>query len=148
MQNILCAAFFLLYSTGSLAAALPSHFGDTIGSALDCHNQVTAKFLNKYMKRFLGQPEFVDGGANWWRVDSTLYGASVKYVFVGVTQDFIGATFMDPPIDLIKKLEKLSGEKYTLKKADVWENGAGRIIKYNDRSTPSKMFCLGAPSNL
>lgn len=145
MSNLIWLS--LLFS--GLAFAAPSHFSTVIGSALVCNDQVNADYFNGYMKRFFGAPAFMAGGANWWKVNESLFNSSSEYVFVGVDQDFIGATFKDSPDKLITNVKGVTGIEYKQMGAERWVAPTyGVLIKYYDKKTPSKMFCIGSPSNI
>jgi hypothetical protein len=147
---VIAGVLGLLFVCGYACAAktAPSDFSTVIGHALVCQDQVESGYMRQYMSKHFGKPEFVSGGASWWRVDNFLYGASVKYVFVGDGMNFLGATLMDPPESLIKKIAKETGIAYTPKGAGHWVGNGGHLLKFNDRATPSKMYCLGWPGSL
>lgn len=131
---------------GGMAFASPSHFSIVIGSALVCRDQVSADYFNEYMQKFFGKPAFSSGGANWWKVDEQLFNSDVQYIIVGLAQDFIGATFKDNPDKLIAKVRDYFGMDFKLMSAEKWVSPtAGVIIRYYDKTTPSKMYCMGSP---
>ena len=135
----------LLLASG-MAFAAPSHFSVVIGSALVCKDQVSADYFNEYMQKFFGKPAFAAGGANWWKVDEQLFNADVQYIIVGLGQDFIGATFKDNPDKLIAKLRDYMGMDFKQMETEKWVSPtAGVIIRYYDKTTPSKMYCMGSP---
>jgi len=134
---------------GGLAFAAPNHFTIVIGSALVCNDRVSADYFNGYMKRFFGEPAFNTGGANWWKVNESLFNSSSEYVFVGVGHDFIGATFKDSPDKLIANVKGAMGVEYRRMGAESWvAPTSGVLIKYYDKKTPSKMFCISSPSSI
>lgn len=138
---LLCA---LLVAGSALAA--PSHFPTVIGAALVCRDQVSVDYFNEYMKTYFGEPAFNAGGANWWKVDTNIFNSAVEYVIVGAGTDFIAATFKDPPDRLIANVRDAMGIDYKQTDAETWvAPGFGVLIKYYDKNTPSKMYCIGSP---
>ena len=129
-----------------MAAAAPSHFPIVIGSALVCRDQVSSDYFNDYMLTFFGAPAFNAGGANWWKVNESIFNSPVEYVFVGVGTDFIGATFKDSPDKLIENVKNAMGIEYKAAGSERWvATSYGVLITYHDRTTPSKMYCFGYP---
>lgn len=142
MKKILLLMLF----ASNMVFAAPSNFSGVIGSALLCRDQVSAEYFNDYMKIHFGKPAFTTGGANWWEVNEILFSAEVQYIFVGSNEDFIGATFKGNPEQLIAKIKSYIGIDYKQRNARKWvASTAGVIIKNNDRTTASKMYCIGAP---
>ncbi|OGS99537.1 MAG: hypothetical protein A3F73_03185 [Gallionellales bacterium RIFCSPLOWO2_12_FULL_59_22] len=145
MGQLILISLSLLLS--GLACAAPNHFSIVIGSALVCNDQVSADYFNGYMERFFGAPAFSAGGANWWKVNENIFNSSSDYVFVGVGRDFIGATFKDSPDKLIANVRSVMGIEYKQMGAERWRApSSGVLIKYYDKKTPSKMYCIGSPS--
>lgn len=138
--------FIVLLIASEVAVASPSHFFIVVGSALVCRDQVSAEYFNDYMNTYFGKPAFNAGGANWWKVDEKLFNAEVQYVFVGADRDFIGATYKDEPVELISKVKGSMGIDYKQMGVEKWVASSDSvIIKYHDKSTPSKMYCIGSP---
>lgn len=136
----------LLLLVSDIAFAVPSHFSIVIGSALVCTDQVTAEYFNDYMATYFGKPAFTEGGANWWKVDQKLLNADAQYIFVGESRDFIGATFKDDPEQLIIKVRGYTGMNYKPVGIEKWVTPSGGVlIRYYDKTTPSKMYCIGTP---
>jgi hypothetical protein len=129
-----------------IACASPDNFSIVVGSALVCRDQVSSNYFNDYMQRFFGKAAFSSGGANWWKVNEKLFDANVQYIIVGLSQDFIGATFKEQPEKLIEKLRDNMGMNFTLIKNEMWSAAtSGVLIRYYDKNTPSKMYCMGSP---
>lgn len=144
MKKLIPILAFMFVSHTALA--VPSHFSTVVGSALLCRSQVSAEYFNDYMATYFGKPAFSYGGANWWKVSSTLFGSQLEYIFVGSNQSFIGATFKDDPDKLAANVKISMGIDYRQKATEKWVAPTyGVIIKYNDKTTPSKMFCIGSP---
>ncbi len=128
------------------ATAAPSHFSIVIGSALVCRDQVSADYFNDYMNTYFGKPEFNAGGANWWKVNETIFNSPVEYIFVGFGRDFIGATFKDSPEKLIVNVRDSMGIDYKQVGMEKWvAPTAGVLIRYHDKNVSSKMYCFGSP---
>lgn len=137
----------LLFISNS-ALASPSHFTTVIGSALLCKDQVSATYFNDYMSTYFGKPAFTSGGANWWKLSDNdkLFNSPVEYIFVGLELDFIGATFKDTPDKLIANVKDALGIDFKQVTVEKWVAPTyGVIIKYYDKNTPTKMFCIGTP---
>ncbi|HCI14898.1 MAG: hypothetical protein A2063_05125 [Gallionellales bacterium GWA2_60_142] len=131
---------------GNTAFSAPGHFTAVIGSALMCRDSVSAIYFNEYMQKFFGSPAFSGGGANWWKVNENLFNSSAEYVFVGVDLDFIGATFKSSPAELIANIREATGTEYKQTSTEKWVSSSyGVLIRYRDRNTPSKMYCVGSP---
>jgi len=134
-----------LFASG-IACAAPSHFSIVIGSALVCRDQVSVDYFNDYMRTYFGAPAFNAGGANWWKVNESIFNSPVEYIIVGAGQDFIGATFKDSPDTLIVNVRDAMGIEYKQIGPEKWTAPtAGVLIKYYDKTTPSKMYCYGWP---
>jgi hypothetical protein len=128
------------------AVAAPNNFSVVIGSALVCRDQASSDYFNAYMQTHFGKPAFDAGGANWWKVTENLFGSSTEYVFVGRGLDFIGATFKETPDALIENVKGATGIEYKLASRERWvAPTSGVLIRYYDRNTPSKMYCVGYP---
>jgi hypothetical protein len=142
----------VLICTGMLSslpalAVPPGHFSSTIGSALLCQDQIDSYFFTDYMITYFGQPTKVEGGAYWWKVQSTLFGAKLDSIFVSqesTSSVFIGATFVDLPDDLRQKIQDATGVTYkATANPEQWSSPSFSVIlKYNSSETPSKLFCL------
>ena len=146
MITILRSAIWLSMLVCSLATAAPTHFPIVIGSALVCRDQVSSDYFNDYMMTHFGAPAFSAGGANWWKVNESLFNSPVEYVFVGLGVDFIGATFKDSPEKLVEKVKAAMGVEYKPTGSERWvATSYGVLITYHDRTTPSKMYCFGYP---
>lgn len=142
MRNLILLSLLL----GNTAFSAPGHFTAEIGSALMCRDSVSAIYFNEYMRKFFGSPAFNAGGANWWRVNESLFNSSAEYIFVGISQDFIGATFKNSPAELIVNIREATGIEFKQTGAEKWISSSYSVlIRYRDRNTPSKLFCVGSP---
>ena len=125
---------------------LPSHFVTTIGSALLCHDQIDSYFFIDYLNTYFGDPYKVEGGAYWWNVPGTLFGAKIDSIFVSqesTTTVFIGAVFLDDPTRILKNIQDKNGVTYQ-PTADPgrWVSPSFAVLlRYNEPLTPTKMFC-------
>ena len=127
--------------------AVPGHFSSTIGSALLCQDQIDSFYFNDYMTTYFGKPTKVEGGANWWKVSSVLFGAKVDSIFVSqvnISSVFIGAIFVDAPDVLRQKIQDATGVTYqATNNPEQWNSPSfSLLLKYNSQETPSKLFCL------
>lgn len=146
MISTLIKSILLSLFLSGLARAGPSHFPIVMGSALMCRDQISVDYFNDYMKTYFGEPAFTTGGANWWKVNESVFNSPVEYVIVGRGQDFIGATFKDNPDKLIANVRDSTGVEYIQVGVEKWiAPTAGVLIKYYDKNTSSKMYCFGWP---
>lgn len=147
MTSLMIGLISLSLLLGSPATvAAPNNFSVVIGSALVCQDQVSADYLNDYMQRHFGKPARDAGGANWWKVNESLFDSSAEYVFVGRGLDFIGTTFKETPAALIENVKGATGIEYKPLGREHWVSPtSGVLIRYYDRNTPSKMYCVGYP---
>lgn len=146
MISALIKSILLSLCIVGTAVAAPSSFSIVIGSALVCRDQVSSDYFNDYMSTYFGKPEFNAGGANWWKVNETIFNSPVEYIFVGFGQDFIGATFKDSPGKLIVNVRESMGIDYKQVDMEKWvAPTAGVLIKYHDKNASSKMYCFGSP---
>ena len=142
--------FTLIFSglVGSLPVfAAPSHFSNTIGSALLCQDQIDSIFFTDYMTTYFGKPSKVEGGAYWWKVSSNLFGAKLDSIFVSqenTSSVFVGAIFVDVPDALRQKIQDATGVTYKVTtNPETWSSPSFSVLlKYNSLETPSKLFCL------
>lgn len=107
---------------------------------------MSVDYFNDYIKTYFGKPAFNAGGANWWKVNESIFNSPVEYIIVGLGQDFIGATFKDSPDKLIVNVRDSMGIDYKQVGVEKWvAPTAGVLIKYYDKNTPRKMYCFGSP---
>lgn len=146
MISMMAGWISLALLLGGVAVAAPNNFSVVIGSALVCRDQVSSDYFNAYMQTHFGKPAFDAGGANWWKVNESLFDSSAEYIFVGRGLDFIGATFKETPDALIENVKGATGIEYKLMSRERWVSPtSGVLIRYYDKNTPSKMFCVGYP---
>ena len=146
MVSMMRKLLWLSLLSSSLVVAAPSHFPIVIGSALVCRDQVSSDYFNNYMLTYFGAPAFSAGGANWWKVNETIFNTPVEYVFVGLGVDFVGATFKVSPDVLIASVKDAMGVEYKQVDSERWTSTSyGMLLTYHDKITPSKMYCFGYP---
>lgn len=146
MISLVGRSISLALLLGGPVIAAPNNFSIVIGSALVCRDQVSADYLNDYMRTHFGAPAFQSGGANWWRVNENLFNSSAEYVLVGRGLDFIGATFKESPEEMIANVKGATGFEYKPMGRERWSTPTYSVlIRYYDQNTSSKMYCLGYP---
>ena len=145
VRVLVCAAIVALTCVTGNVAAAPSTFGPVIGSALLCRSALDNAYFHSYLTRFFGPSYKHEGGAYWFRLDATLWGAPVKEVMVSDDSSelvFIGAITDSKPDELEKALRLDAGtafkavdnSRYPLRKSVP-----GSTIAYaNDKS---KIYC-------
>ena len=116
-------------------------------SALLCQDQIDSFYFKDYMNANFGPPSKVEGGAYWWSVPGTLFGAKLDSIFVSkedVSSVFVGAIFADDPDSLRQKILDSTGVTYKVTgNPEKWISPSfGVMLKYNVSNTPSKMYCL------
>lgn len=81
---IMGALFMIAPYSGSAATpgAVPTTFGATIGSGLLCLDQIDPFYYWTYLNQFFGPPYKNEGGAYWFKVQTSLWGAPVSDVLV------------------------------------------------------------------
>jgi hypothetical protein len=103
------AALLLALAAVPGAAALPSHFGVTVGFALLCHDQISPGYFRDYLKQYFGAPARYEGGAYWYKTKGAqLWGSPVTEVFVSDGASdyaFLGALVKAAPPALAKAIE-------------------------------------------
>lgn len=127
------------------AQAAPSTFGPVIGSALLCRSELNNAYFYQYLTQSFGPSYKREGGAWWFRVDATLWGAQVKEVMVSDDSSelvFIAAVTESKPEELEKAVHgaagaafrPVDGSRYPLRKS----NPGSTIAYANDKS---KIYC-------
>jgi hypothetical protein len=125
--------------------AMPSTFGSTIGAALLCVDHVDPSYFFSYMKQFFGQPYKSEGGAHWFKVQGTLWGANITDVMVsdgGQQQVFVAASFKDNPAKLADAIAVAAGIRYSNEDATQYSpliSSLGSKIIYSGQG--SRIYC-------
>lgn len=167
MKTLSFRAFMRLFNVGrKLAAALlgavliaanssagaagaggspPSTFGSTMGPALLCVDQIDPFYFWSYLSQFFGPPYKAEGGAYWFKVQGTLWGAAITDVLVSdgaSEQVFLAAVFKENPAKLSSAITESSGMRYGSEDASQFSplvSALGSKIIYSGQG--SKIYC-------
>ncbi|WP_020652477.1 hypothetical protein [Massilia niastensis] len=125
--------------------AAPSTFGPVIGSALLCRSGLDNAYFHEYLSKSFGPPYKREGGAWWFRVDATLWGAQVREVMVSDDSSdlvFVAALTDSTPEELEKSVREAAGTAFKAVDASphpLRRSNPGSTIAYaNDKS---KIYC-------
>lgn len=146
---MLLGAALLVTIQGNAAGAekgeIPSTFGTTIGSGLLCVDQIDPFYYWSYMNQFFGPPYKREGGAYWFKVTATLWGATITDVLVSDgdnQQVFLAASFKDSPAKLADAISASTGIRHVNEesfKFSPLRSSVGSKIIYFDKN--SKIYC-------
>lgn len=123
----------------------PSTFGDTIGSALLCIDQIDPFYYWSYMNQYFGPPYKKEGGAYWFKVQGALWGATVTEVLVSDganDQVFLAASFKEDPAKLSAAIEASAGVRHINESPLQYSplvSATGSKIVYSGQS--SRIYC-------
>jgi len=127
------------------AGAMPSTFGDIVGNALLCRSHLDNRYFHDYLTASFGPAYKREGGAWWFRLEATLWGAEVKEVMVSDDSNelvFIGAVTDSTPEELEGAIRSASGTAFRAADASAFPlrvSKQGSTIAYmNDKS---KIYC-------
>lgn len=127
------------------AAAMPSTFSGVVGNALLCRSHLDNRYFHDYLSTAFGPAYKREGGAYWFKVDATLWGAQVKEVMVSDdTSDlvFIAAVIDNKPEELVGSIRSASGIAFREADASPFplrvSNGRSTIAYMNSQS---KIYC-------
>lgn len=127
------------------AQAMPSTFSQVVGNALLCRSQLDNRYFHDYLTTSFGPAYKREGGAYWFRVEATLWGAEVKQVVVSDDSSelvFIGALTESAPEALEGAVRAASGAAFRAADASPYPlrvSNTGSTIAYmNDKS---KIYC-------
>lgn len=117
LAGLFAGAALMAGSCGAVAAggAPPSTFGSTIGQALLCVDHIDPFYFWSYLYQFFGPPYKTEGGAYWFKVQGTLWGATITDVMVSdgaSEQVFLAASFKDSPAKLSVAIAEATGMRY------------------------------------
>ena len=124
---------------------MPSTFGPVIGNALLCRSHLDNRYFHDYLTSAFGPAYKREGGAYWFKLDATLWGAEVKEVMVSDDSSalvFIAAITDSTPEELEQGIRAAQG--IVFKKADATpfalrvSNPGSTIAYMNDKS---KIYC-------
>jgi hypothetical protein len=147
-RALLGAALIVAASSSTATAAggpLPSTFGSTIGQALLCVDQVDPFYFWSYLNQFFGPPYKAEGGAYWFKVPGTLWGAAITDVLVSdgaSEQVFLAAVFKDNPTKLSGAIAETTGVRHNSEDFSQFSplvSGLGSKIIYFEQG--SKIYC-------
>ncbi|SFD47728.1 hypothetical protein [Massilia yuzhufengensis] len=127
------------------ARAMPSTFGPVIGNALLCRSHLDNRYFHDYLTTNFAPAYKREGGAYWFKVDATLWGAEVKEVMVSDDSServFIGALTESTPEELEAAIRAASGGAFKVADASRFplrvSNRGSTIAYMNDKS---KIYC-------
>ena len=146
MAGTIMGALLAIAPYSGPAFAVPSTFGTTIGSALLCLDQIDPFYFWSYLNRFFGPPYKKEGGAYWFKVQASLWGAPVSDVMVSDGSGrviFLAAAFTKmKPAALSGAISGSTGIGYTNSEAIQYSpmisNLGSKIIYFGQNS---KIFC-------
>ena len=145
----LLAVALLLSFQGNAAVAekgeIPTTFGSIIGPALLCVDQIDPFYYWSYMNQFFGPPYKREGGAYWFKVTTTLWGANITDVLVsdGENQQvFLAASFEGNPAKLADAILASTGIQHLIEGSFQYSplrsSVGSKIIYFNNNS---KIYC-------
>ncbi|MCD2517687.1 hypothetical protein LQ564_15335 [Massilia sp. G4R7] len=142
------AALALLAAASLLTApagAMPTTFGTVIGNALLCRSHLENRYFHDYLTTSFGPAYKREGGAYWFRLEATLWGAEVKEVMVSDDTSelvFIAAVLEGKPEELETAIRGSAGIAFKPKDATPFplrvSNSGSTIAYMNDKS---KIYC-------
>lgn len=140
------AAMLLAVLACSLPArAMPSTFSQVVGNALLCRSHLDNRYFHDYLTTAFGPAYKREGGAYWFRVEATLWGAEVKEVMVSDDTSelvFIGALTESTPEELEGAIRAASGTAFRAADTSAFplrvSNPGSTIAYMNDKS---KIYC-------
>ena len=131
---------------GSLPAqAMPSTFNGVVGNALLCRSHLDNRYFHDYLTTAFGPAYKREGGAWWFRVEASLWGADVTEVMVSDDTSelvFIAAVTDSSPQELESAARAASGSGFRAVDASPFplrvSNSGSTIAYMNDKS---KIYC-------
>ena len=127
------------------SGSAPSTFGTTIGPALLCLDHIDPSFFWSYLNEYFGPPYKNEGGAYWFKVQATLWGAQISDVLVSDGSGpliFLAAAATPKPDDLSEAIAGRTGISYTKEEQTRYSpmlSGVGSKIVYFGKN--SKIYC-------
>ena len=139
-------ALLMMAPCSGPALAVPSTFSTTIGSALLCLDQIDPYYFWSYLNEFFGPPYKNEGGAYWFKVQATLWGAPVSDVLVSDGSGrvvFLAAAFTSTKPDALSSaITGSTGMGYTasepIQYSPLMSNMGSKIIYFGQNS---KVYC-------
>jgi len=146
MAGAIMATLLTIAPYSGSAHAAPSTFGTTIGPALLCLDQIDPFYFWSYLNKFFGPPYKQEGGAYWFKVRESLWGAPISDVMVSDGSDrviFLAAAFTNTkPAALSSAISRSTGIGYTNSEPTQYSpmisNLGSKIIYFEQNS---KIFC-------
>ena len=138
-----CAAALALLPCAAPAA--PSTFGPVIGSALLCRSHLDNAYFQSYLTGAFGPSYKHEGGAFWFKADTTLWGTAVSDILISDDSSdlvFVGAVADTGPAELEQAIRAAVGVRHKAADASaspVRESAPGSKIVYFN--TKSKIYC-------
>ena len=138
-----CAAALLLLPCAPRAA--PSTLGPVIGSALLCRSHLDNAYFQSYLTGAFGPSYKHEGGAFWFKADTTLWGTAVSDILISDDSSdlvFVGAVADTGPAELEQAIRAAVGVRHKAADASaspVRESAPGSKIVYFN--TKSKIYC-------
>lgn len=125
---------------------MPSTFSQVVGNALLCRSHLDNRTFHDYLSSSFGPAYKREGGAWWFRVEATLWGAEVKEVMVSDDSSelaFIAAVTDSSPEALEGAIRSGAGTAFHAVDASAFPlrvSKLGSTIAYaNDKS---KIYCV------
>lgn len=135
----------LLLACGVARAVAPSTFGTIVGNAVLCLDQVDNKYFYSYLTTAFGPAYKHEGGAYWFKADTTLWGATIEEVIVSDDTSaltFVGLVADSTPEKLEEGITSASGLHYVKLDASVFPvreaSPGSRIVYFRKKA---KVFC-------
>ena len=124
---------------------MPSTFGPVIGNALLCRSHLDNHYVHDYLTTAFGPAYKREGGAYWFKLEATLWGAEVKEVMVSDDSSelvFIAAITESTPEELEQGIRSAYGIVFKVADATPFplrvSNPGSTIAYMNDKS---KIYC-------
>lgn len=143
--RLLRAALGALALACAQSGAATSTFGPVIGSALLCRSHLDNHYFRDYLTQAFGPSYKREGGAYWFKLDASLWGAQVREVMVSDDSSeivFVAALTDSTPEELAKSVRAASGTAFKAADASPYplrKSNPGSTIAY--ANAKSKIYC-------
>ena len=138
-------ALALLLAAAPPVQAMPSTFNTVIGNALLCRSHLDNRYFYDYLTTSFGPAYKREGGAYWFKLEASLWGAEVKEVMVSDDSSdtvFIAAVTDSTPQELEQGIRSAYGIAFRRVDATPFplrvSNPGSTIAYVNDKS---KIYC-------
>ena len=135
----------LLAGAASAQAAVPSTFGTIVGNAVLCLDHIDNAYFYSYLSTSFGPAYKREGGAYWFKADTTLWGATITDVIVSDDTSaltFLGVVADATPDKIDGAIQEAAGLHYAKTDASAYpvreSNPGGKIVYFRAKS---KVFC-------